>query len=93
MGIGWPLAIQSLELGAWEPQIAATLLAAAARYFSFDREPIADGRPALLIVTGGDGEIDGVTAGRGDTFVVPAACTGFDLVGQLEVLRCMGPST
>lgn len=93
MGLGWELAIQSLVLDAWQPHVAATLPPEAARFFAFDREPIADGRFAIVIVTAGMGTLAGMTAGRGDTFVVPACASSLDVTGDLEILRCMGPGT
>lgn len=92
MGLGWELAIRSLVLDAWEPLVGPTLPPEAAEYFAFDREHVADGRFAILIVTGGSGTIAGMPARRGDTFVVPASTTMLDVTGDVEFLRCMGPA-
>lgn len=91
MGLGWELAIQALVLEAWTPHVAATLPPSAEAYFSFDREPRADGRFAIIIVTRGEGSVAGLPARRGDTFVVPASATSLDVTGTVELLRCMGP--
>lgn len=93
MGLGWELAVQSLVLDAWQPQIATTLPSEAAEFFAFDREPVADGRFAVVIVTGGSGTISGMPARRGDTFVVPASAPSLGVTGDVELLRCMGPAT
>lgn len=92
MGLGWELAVQSLVLDAWQPQVADTLPEAAAEFFSFDREGIADGRFAIVIVTDGAGTVADLEARRGDTFVVPASAATLDVTGDVELLRCTGPA-
>jgi mannose-6-phosphate isomerase len=88
LGLGWDRAVAALRLDAYEPELG--LPDAARAFFRVDDRAEPAGRFAVLLVLEGAGELDGQPARAGDAFVIPAAADGFDVRGDLRVLRCMG---
>ncbi len=89
LGIGWDRAVQALDLGAHEPVLALPERARA--FFWADRVAEPAGRFSVLLVLAGQGRIDGVPAGPGDAFAVPARAEKLAVEGELELLRCLAP--
>jgi mannose-6-phosphate isomerase len=90
LGMGWDVALGALDLEASEPVLG--LPDEAREFFWADREAAPAGRFAVWIVTAGEGEIDGSPSRAGDTFAVPAGAADIAVTGDLEVVRCLGPS-
>jgi mannose-6-phosphate isomerase len=89
LGLGWDTALEALDLRAFAPALG--LPPEARAFFAADDRAEHAGRFAILIVLEGDGEIDGQPARAGDAFVIPAAVQSLDVLGDLRVLRCLGP--
>jgi mannose-6-phosphate isomerase len=90
LGMGWDVALGAFDLGAHEP--VRSLPEEAREFFWADDDPSPAGRFAIWIVTGGEGEIDGMPARAGDTLAVPAAVNDVAVTGGLKILRCLGPA-
>jgi mannose-6-phosphate isomerase len=89
LGLGWEVALDALKLEAFEPSLGLP----PNEFFSLDERAEAGGRFGVLIVLEGEGELAGEPVRAGDAFVLPAACEGFDVRGELRVIRCLGGSS
>lgn len=89
LGLGWETALGALDLGAHDPVLR--LPPEARSFFWADDVAEPAGRFAVLLVIDGAGSIDGVQAGPGDAFAVPAATQELSVDGALRVLRCLAP--
>jgi mannose-6-phosphate isomerase len=89
LGLGWERTVAALDLAAHVPRPG--LRPAARRGFWVDADPRAPGRFAVLLVTAGEGAVNGQPARRGDVFLLPAALRELRLGGGLRVARCLGP--
>jgi mannose-6-phosphate isomerase len=89
LGLGWERTVAALEVAARDP--APGLPPAARRSFWVDTVPDAPGRFAALLVTAGEGAVNGQPARRGDVFLLPAALRELRVDGGLRVARCLGP--
>jgi len=89
LGLGWEVALGALDLRSHEP--IREFPPEANAFFWADREVDAPGRFAVLLVLAGEGVVDGVPAGPGDAFAVPASAGRVEIEGELDLLRCLGP--
>lgn len=89
LGLGWDAALGAVSLEAHEP--IRELPEAAREFFWADRERVVGGRFTLLLVTEGEGELDGLASRPGDAIAVPAAHPGLTVPASLGVLRCLPP--
>ncbi|MBG0567034.1 class I mannose-6-phosphate isomerase [Actinoplanes aureus] len=101
LGLGYDLALQCVDRGAWTPQRIAglrgedRLLPAAADEFFTARRLRGGGRLdqgfSVLVVVAGQGRLTGekddLRVRRGDTLLVPYAAGPLHLDGQVEVIR------
>ena len=90
LGLGWELAVGALDLRPHQP--VRELPPEATAFFWADREFDAPGRFAVLLVLAGEGVVDGIPAGPGDAFAVPASADRVEVEGELDLLRCLGPA-
>jgi mannose-6-phosphate isomerase len=89
LGQGWGQALDAANLDKYEPGLR--LPEEAREFFWADEVAEPAGRFAILIVTAGQGTIDGEPARRGDCFALPASAETLDVEGDLRILRCLGP--
>jgi mannose-6-phosphate isomerase len=89
LALGWEDALAALDLAAHNP--VRHLPEEARAFFWADETAAAAARFAVLVVLAGEGSIAGLPARAGDGFVVPAAARALEAVGDLRVVRCLGP--
>ncbi|GAA2642329.1 class I mannose-6-phosphate isomerase [Paractinoplanes durhamensis] len=102
LGLGYDLALQCVDRGAWTPArldglrgSASQLLPAAAdEFFAANRLHGGDQLPhefSILVVVGGEGRLSGanddLAVRRGDTLLIPYAAGPLRLDGQVEAVR------
>jgi mannose-6-phosphate isomerase len=107
LGLGWDVALPSVERGARDPKplkgpradgpVCELLPAAAAPFFSAERVATAGEstqmRPgfAVVLVLDGGGAIAGLDVARGDALLVPHAVGPFTAEGELTAIVCRPP--
>jgi mannose-6-phosphate isomerase len=89
LGLGWAVAAGALDLDRHDPVLE--LPPSAKAFFWADETADPAGRFAVLLVVGGEGDLDGQTAKAGDAFVLPAAAEALRVSNNLRVLRCLAP--
>jgi mannose-6-phosphate isomerase len=89
LGLGWDAALDALDLRVTPP--ISGLPPEACAFFWADEIPEPAGRFAVLLVLEGSGAVDGVPAGPGDAFALPAALDELDVGGDMRVLRLLAP--
>jgi mannose-6-phosphate isomerase len=107
LGLGWDLALSSVDRAARDAEslrgprpsepIAALLPPAASTFFIAQSLDSArgdlqlDAGFAVILVTGGTGEVAGVEVQRGDALVVPHAAGEVRVEGRLQAIACRPP--
>ena len=107
LGLGWDLALSSVDRAARDPEslrgprpeeaIAELLPPAASSFFTAQFLNTAGGELqldpgfAVILVTGGTGELAGAQVQRGDALVVPHAAGTVVAEGRLEAIVCRPP--